>query len=147
MVPLQVRVGLRIMAINGCSHFPKLQHYWSLTIRLLSVISRTLVRKVLPLCWDAVGVFCSSSWLGQVFGVVTWSYNHLRRVIIWSHIDMYKSFVFDRKSWNHLTVGKTFVLDGNIWYHITVSKQTIRDKYISTIKKKQLNWTLEIILM
>ena len=44
---------------------PKFQYYWNLTIRLFSVISRTLVRQVLPLCRDAVGVFCSPSWLGR----------------------------------------------------------------------------------
>ena len=36
----------------------------SLTISLFSVISRTLVGGVLPLCWDAIGIFCRPSWLG-----------------------------------------------------------------------------------
>ena len=45
-------------------HFPKLQHYRSLTIRLFSVISWTLVGVVLLLCRDAVGVFYSPSRLG-----------------------------------------------------------------------------------
>ena len=44
-------------------HSPKLQHYWSLTIRLLCVTSRILVARVLLLCRDAVGVFCNASWL------------------------------------------------------------------------------------
>ena len=40
-------------------------HYWSLTIRLFNIISRTLVvREVLPLCRDAVCVFYSPSQLG-----------------------------------------------------------------------------------
>ena len=43
MLPLRARVDLRAMAVNGCSAFPKLQHYWNLTIRFLSVISTTLV--------------------------------------------------------------------------------------------------------
>ena len=43
-------------------HSPKLQHYWKLTIRLLSVISWTRVGGcVLPLCSEAVGIFCSPS--------------------------------------------------------------------------------------
>ena len=46
-------------------HSPKLQHYWSLTIRLFSVISRTIVGGILLLCRDAVGVFYSPSWLGR----------------------------------------------------------------------------------
>ena len=37
----------------------KLQHYWNLTIRLFSVISRTLVRVVLPISREAAGVFYS----------------------------------------------------------------------------------------
>ena len=36
-------------------HSPKLQHYWKLTIRLFSVLSRTLVEGLLPLTRDAVG--------------------------------------------------------------------------------------------
>ena len=47
-------------------HSSKLQHYWSLTIRLFSAISRTFVGEVLPLCRDAV-VFCSPCWMGQIF--------------------------------------------------------------------------------
>ena len=50
---------------RGTPHSPKLLHYWTLTIRLFNVISRTLIWKVLPLCRDAVGVFCSNSWLGH----------------------------------------------------------------------------------
>ena len=33
---------------RGTPHSPKLQHYWNLTIRLFSVLSRTLVGGVLP---------------------------------------------------------------------------------------------------
>ena len=46
---------------RGTPHSPKLQHYWNLTIRLFSVISRTLIEEggVLLLCRDAVNVFCS----------------------------------------------------------------------------------------
>ena len=56
------------------THFPKLQHYWNLTIRLFSVISRTLVRGGLtPMqtcsrciiqaqtTWDNLTVFNSDS--------------------------------------------------------------------------------------
>ena len=39
------------------------QYYWSLTIRLFCAISRTPVEGVLPLCRDAVDVYCSPSWL------------------------------------------------------------------------------------
>ena len=43
----------------------KFQHFWSLTTRLFSVISRTLVEGVLRLCRNAVCVFCSPSRLGH----------------------------------------------------------------------------------
>ena len=44
------------MAMKGCSAFPKPQHPRNLTIILFSIISRTLVGVVLPLCRGAVGV-------------------------------------------------------------------------------------------
>ena len=43
MLPLQARVDPGAMAIKGYSTFPKLRHYWTLTMILFSVISRTLV--------------------------------------------------------------------------------------------------------
>ena len=48
-------------AIKRNFAFPKLQHYWSLSIRLFRVIIRTLVGGVLPLCREAVCVFYSPS--------------------------------------------------------------------------------------
>ena len=45
--------------------FPKLQHYWNLAIRLFSVISRTLIGGVLPLCREAVSVFYNPTRLGD----------------------------------------------------------------------------------
>ena len=44
-----------------------LQHYWSFTIRLFSVISRTLVGVILSLGRDEVGVLCCPSQLGHFF--------------------------------------------------------------------------------
>ena len=46
------------------SHSLKLQHYWSLTIRLF-VIYRTFTGGILSLCRDAVSVFYNPSWLGH----------------------------------------------------------------------------------
>ena len=46
----------------GASHSPKLRHYWSLTMRLFSVISRIFVGGV---CRDSVVVFYSPSRLDQ----------------------------------------------------------------------------------
>ena len=50
MLQHKVRVDPGVMARKGTPHSPKLKHYWILTIRLFSVISRTLVGEVLPLC-------------------------------------------------------------------------------------------------
>ena len=51
---------------RGALHSPKLQYHWNLTIRLFSVIHRTLIGGVLPLCRGAVGVFYSPSQLGKL---------------------------------------------------------------------------------
>ena len=51
---------------RGTPHSPKLQHYWNLTVRLFRVISKKLVEGVLPLCWEAICVFYSSSRLGNL---------------------------------------------------------------------------------
>ena len=47
-------------------HSRKLQHCWSLTIRLFCIISRTLVLGVLLLCRESVGVFYIPSRLGYM---------------------------------------------------------------------------------
>ena len=52
---------------SGTLYSPNLQHYWSLTIGLLTVISRTLVGGVLPLCREVVSVFYSPSRLGNIY--------------------------------------------------------------------------------
>ena len=50
---------------RGTPHSPKPQHYWNLTIRLFSVISRTRVGEILPRCREVVSVFYSPSQLGN----------------------------------------------------------------------------------
>ena len=54
------------MVIKGYSHSPKLQHYWNLTIRLFSVISKILIEGVLLFYRDAISVFWSPSRLGHL---------------------------------------------------------------------------------
>ena len=51
---------------RGTLHSPKLQHYWSHTIRLFIVISRTLAEGVVSFCRDAVDVFYSPSRLSNL---------------------------------------------------------------------------------
>ena len=43
VLPRWARVDLGAMAMKGCFHSPKPRHYWNLTIRLFSVIPRTLI--------------------------------------------------------------------------------------------------------
>ena len=64
VLPLRIEWTWEQYLWRGTPHSPKLQDYWSLTIRWFSVISSTPVGGVLPLCRDAVGVFCSPSGLG-----------------------------------------------------------------------------------
>ena len=47
----------RTTVMKSTASSPKFQYHRNLLIRLYSVIYRTLVRGVLPLCRDAVGVF------------------------------------------------------------------------------------------
>ena len=57
MLPIRVSVGVGAMAIKWYSAFPKPHNYWSLNIRLFSIIFRTLVRGVFSLCRDWVFIF------------------------------------------------------------------------------------------
>ena len=61
MLPYWARVDLGVIAMKGRS--AKYQHHWNLTIKLFSVIFRTLVAGVLSFCREAVGVFYSPSQL------------------------------------------------------------------------------------
>ena len=54
---------------KGTLHSPRLLHYLKLTIRLFSVISRTPIGGVLPLCIEAVGVFYCPSRLGNLLSL------------------------------------------------------------------------------
>ena len=49
---------------RGTLHSQMFQNYWSLTIRLFNIISRTLVGGELAFGRDAVGIFYSPSWMG-----------------------------------------------------------------------------------
>ena len=66
MPQFQVRFDQGSMAMKGYSAFPKPQRQWNLTIRLFSVITKTLVREILPLCRGAVNVFYSLNQLGKL---------------------------------------------------------------------------------
>ena len=43
----------------------RFQYYWSSTVRLFNVISRTVITEILPFCRGTVGVFYNPCWLGQ----------------------------------------------------------------------------------
>ena len=60
VLPFRTRADLGAMAKKGTPHSPKLQRYWNLTIRLFSIIFRTLIGGgVSSLCREAVGLFYS----------------------------------------------------------------------------------------
>ena len=59
---------------RGSPHSPNLWHYWNLAIRLLNVISTTLVEGVLSLCRETVGVFYSLSRLSKLVDKLWWYY-------------------------------------------------------------------------
>ena len=62
---LLARVNLEAMAMKMYSKFPKAPELQELHVQIVQCdISDTLYWGVLPLCWDAVGVFYSSSRLG-----------------------------------------------------------------------------------
>ena len=72
---------------KGTPYSPKLLHYWSFTIKLFSVISRTLIGKgILLLCWVAVGAFLSPRRLGKCMHVYIYAYAH---VYIHTHRHIY----------------------------------------------------------
>ena len=48
---------------SGTPHFPK--HYWSLTVRLFTVIFRAHFGGVFPQRRGAVGLFCNPRWIGR----------------------------------------------------------------------------------
>ena len=50
---------MRVMTMKGYSTFPKAPTLLYPHHQSFNVISRTLVRRVLPLCSDSVGAFCS----------------------------------------------------------------------------------------
>ena len=84
-----------------------------------SVISRTLVGGVLPLCREAVSVFYSPSRLGNHFLSLwydsTWDWTQVSRTI--------------SEHSTHSTNGlvELLILDWNIWDHINVCKQIINE--------------------
>ena len=128
MLPLRVRVDLRAMALKGTLHSPKLQYYWSLTIRLFSVISRTLVGEVLPLCRDAVGVFYSPA---------DWPTNLLWLTILY----LYK---------NNIKIIKAPNLNGIIEYTFVfslkiINPQNIDENILENLDQNRIN--IEVTLL
>ena len=68
----QARVDLGVMVMKEYSMFPKLQ-YWSLTFKLFSVIYRTLIGEVLPLCRDSQCILQPqvSKYQGYIFVILS----------------------------------------------------------------------------
>ena len=61
VLPFRARVDLRAIAVKGYSTFPKASALLESHHEIVCVISRTVVRVVLPLCREAAGVLYSPS--------------------------------------------------------------------------------------
>ena len=81
-------MDLGAMAIKRKYAFSMLLYYWSLTIRLFSVISRTRVWRVLHLDREAVGVLFCPSRLGQHRCYLVWNSIKYSQ---FSHLNQFKS--------------------------------------------------------
>ena len=73
MLPLRARVDLGVMAIKEFSTFPKASKLLKPQHHIVYWHIRTLVGEVLPLCRDALAIFCSLGWLGQFFMMATFN--------------------------------------------------------------------------
>ena len=70
----------------GNSAFPKIKHYWNLSIRSFCIVSRTLVEGVSLLCRDEVGVFYNPSRLDHRTLVRGWDYPYAEMKSVYSTI-------------------------------------------------------------
>ena len=81
VLPFGARVNLGAMAMKGRSAFHKALAFLEPHHQIFSIISRTLVEGVLPICREAVGIFCSTSWLSNIepwwLGIHTYIYIYL----------------------------------------------------------------------
>ena len=72
VLSLWVRVGLEMMAMKGCSGFPKAPALLEPHRQIVWChIQDTHWAGVLPLCRDIVGVFYIPSWLGKNMAILT----------------------------------------------------------------------------
>ena len=102
MLPLWDRVDLGAMPSKSTPHSPKLQHYWSLTIRLFSVISRRDVGGSYHSAeMQSVYSTASANWVTGTFWL------HLLRV--WRPL---QPFLW----WPYFWHFKLIRGDGNIWF-------------------------------
>ena len=73
MLSIQARVDLEAIAMKRYSTFPKLQHYWNLTIRLFSVISGHSLVGLNPLrrcCSQGIRAKNSTRTIGRLKGLI-----------------------------------------------------------------------------
>ena len=92
----------------GAPHSPKLQHYWNLTIRLFGVISRTLIRRMLPLCRGAVVVFYCLSRLSKRKGNNFQSCSCVSTTVWLLHLN-FNETLGERAKWEQLKNTSFFV--------------------------------------
>ena len=133
MLPLRVRVNLGAMAMKGYSAFPKALALLDLTIRLFSVICRTLINGgggVLPLCRDSVDVLYSHPTTSQLGKKKDGS--EVNVVVTLVEVEIFFSLLF---SFFHLLFIHLFIFDRT---RIKCHKQYVVLQLCN--KKKQLNY-------
>ena len=123
----------------GAPHSPKPQHHWNLIICLLSVISRTLIGGVLPLCKGAVSVFYSPSRLGNLLLQSDHTYsekcnNELDQLeMVFYPENTYPLNIYRNESWINYPVLEIFQTENTIpsyFCHYLQEACSLRDPHV-----------------
>ena len=95
MLPLQPKSTWQQWKWRGTPHSPKPQHYWGLTIRLFSVISRALIKLggFLHMCRNAVSVFSSLNQLCYITVMLTASSRIQTRFVFFKQLSLFFTFI------------------------------------------------------
>ena len=103
MLPFQARVDLRAMAMKGCSAFPKVPALLGPHHQIIKChIQNSHGGGVLSLCWDAVSVFYSPSWLGKA---KLWIQTNFTLLKSWHYVASFPSW----KGWVNTILVMNFI--------------------------------------
>ena len=109
---LRLRLDLGAMAMKGYSAFPKLQHYWNLTIRFFVSYIRTLVVFVCVFFTADMQSVYFTALADWVLGIISLRAHHIDKIRTWHKIT--------RKSWfaiktNNRMLSHDFLKDTDIF--------------------------------